>query len=515
MAGWFGLAQFSSVSCAEPPNPVVSTNILCPGSPFATEIYVHNSGVPGPVIMIAGGAHGNEPAGALAAERIRHWPLLRGKLVVVPRANVPALNAGKRLSPGVAKELANLNRNYPRAEKTEPPRGEAAGAIWAAALEHHPDWVLDLHEGFDFHSVNSNSVGSSIIAFPETTCLQAANSMLTAVNGSVTNPSAKFVVRRGPVDGSLARAAGAVLQIPAMTLETTSKQPIELRVSQHQIMVRQLFLDLGMLENRRDGIASTTNSPFATAREPLRIALYQGAGTGGAGPTNLLRKLNVPGHAAIRQISAAEIQSGTLSQFEVVIFAGGSASRQAAALEEAGRAAVQQFVRRGGGYIGICAGAYLATSGYSWSLKLINAKTLSSKWQRGRGQVKVELSPAGQTMLGSRAGLLDVLYANGPVVGAANQADLPDYEVLAWFRTELAQHDTPVGIMVNSPAIFAASCQRGRVVCISPHPEQTDGLEDFVPRAVAWVSKRTDSVESPISHSTTKSSSPTSPTPTL
>jgi predicted deacylase len=36
------------------------------------------SGEPGPVVMIVGGVHGNELAGARAAEQIRHWTLARG-----------------------------------------------------------------------------------------------------------------------------------------------------------------------------------------------------------------------------------------------------------------------------------------------------------------------------------------------------------------------------------------------------------------------------------------------------
>ena len=52
--------------------PIIVTNVLVPGSRFATEAYVHDTGVTGPTMMIIGGAHGNEPAGALAAEVI-HW----------------------------------------------------------------------------------------------------------------------------------------------------------------------------------------------------------------------------------------------------------------------------------------------------------------------------------------------------------------------------------------------------------------------------------------------------------
>ena len=147
---------------------------------------------------------------------------------------------------------------------------------------------------------------------------------------------------------------------------------------------------------------------------------------------------------------------------------------------------MEKFVGRGGGYIGICAGAYLATSGYPWSLHLINAKTLSPKWKRGRAELKMELTPAGGEIFGGPTNL-DVLYHQGPVVGPAGVTNLPPYEPLAYFRTEVASNDTPKGIMINSPAIFAGTFQKGRVLCISPHPEQTAGLEYIVPQAVNWV----------------------------
>jgi len=95
--------------------PLSTTNTLLAGSRFATEVYVHDSGVAGPVVMIVGGVHGNEPAGANAAEVIRRYPITKGKLVVIPRANVTALAADKRLIPDLDTNLGNLNRNYPRA----------------------------------------------------------------------------------------------------------------------------------------------------------------------------------------------------------------------------------------------------------------------------------------------------------------------------------------------------------------------------------------------------------------
>lgn len=96
----------------------------------------------------------------------------------------------------------------------------------------------------------------------------------------------------------------------------------------------------------------------------LRVALYKGPGTGGAGPPNLMNRLNHPPESSITEISPEEIQKNVLTNYDVVIFGGGSGSKEAAAIGEVGRSNVVQFVSNGGGYVGICAGAYLATSGY-------------------------------------------------------------------------------------------------------------------------------------------------------
>ena len=226
-------------------------------------------------------------------------------------------------------------------------------------------------------------------------------------------------------------------------------------------------------------------SPPSSAK--IKIALYKGPGTGGNGPPDLIKTLNDSNATtSIVEVSPDEIRAGVLTNFDIVIFAGGSGSQEAKAIGPEGREQVKQFVGRGGGYIGICAGAYLATSGYPWSLDIINARTLSPKWQRGRAVVKMELTSEGEKIIGG-SNHVDVIYHQGPIVGPADVATLPPYEPLAFFRTEVASNDTPKGIMINSPAIFAGTFENGRVVCISPHPEQTAGLEYIVPQAVKWV----------------------------
>jgi hypothetical protein len=61
------------------------------------------------------------------------------------------------------------------------------------------------------------------------------------------------------------------------------------------------------------------------------------------------------------------------------------------------------------------------------------------------------------------------------------------YETLIAFRSELAENDTPAGVMVNAPAMVRGTYGLGRGVRFpSPHPEQTAGLEPLVEKAIRW-----------------------------
>ena len=84
--------------------------------------------------------------------------------------------------------------------------------------------------------------------------------MLDAINATVEEADHKFLILRGPVKGGIARSASDLLGTHAMILETTSaKQPLDLRVRQHQLMVRWLLEDLKMLPAGFD--------PFAKSEE--------------------------------------------------------------------------------------------------------------------------------------------------------------------------------------------------------------------------------------------------------
>lgn len=196
---------------------------------------------------------------------------------------------------------------------------------------------------------------------------------------------------------------------------------------------------------------------------------------------------------AVSPVTPEAIREGKLKDFDVLIHPGGSGGGQGRALEAPGREAVREFVRKGGGFIGICAGAYLATDDYEWSLGLIEARAIDRKhWARGKGTVEVELSPAAKEFFGTGAAPIAVHYAQGPLLGRRewDNPRAPEYESLGIYRTGIAEKGAPEGIMPGTSAIVRTAYEKGRVFVFSPHPEMTEGLGFMVERAVTWVAKR-------------------------
>jgi len=62
-------------------------------------------------------------------------------------------------------------------------------------------------------------------------------------------------------------------------------------------------------------------------------------------------------------LGPSEVRAGRRTGQDVVVFTGGRGSFQGRFLGEDGRARVRDFGREGGGYVGICAGAYMALQG--------------------------------------------------------------------------------------------------------------------------------------------------------
>jgi glutamine amidotransferase-like uncharacterized protein len=187
---------------------------------------------------------------------------------------------------------------------------------------------------------------------------------------------------------------------------------------------------------------------------------------------------------------ADDIKSGKLKDIDVLIQPGGSGGNQGRQLGEEGREKIRVFVSHGGGYLGICAGSYLATADYEWSLNILDAKVVDrAHWARGKGTVEIELSAQGKQSLKNKNDRLQIHYAQGPLLAPVNNPDIPDFQTLATFKTEIALNGAPQGVMLGTTAAAEGQFGRGRVICFSPHPEMTKGIENLIQNAINSVNQ--------------------------
>lgn len=239
-------------------------------------------------------------------------------------------------------------------------------------------------------------------------------------------------------------------------------------------------------EERAEPATAPSTAPSSTL---VRVAIYDHLAGKSKGSVNLVQFLTPANGFTSTIVSPQDLRDGVLKDYDVLIVPGGSGSKQAERIEPSGRENIRNFVKGGGGFVGICAGSYLASSDYTWSLNLLNAKVLDRKhWARGTGPVQLKMTDSGKDAL-HQADEVEVYYGQGPLLAPDDEKDLPKYEELATYASEVTKEGVPGGVMVGTTAIARAPFGDGRVICFSPHPEVVDGPNEMIMKGVRWAAK--------------------------
>jgi putative intracellular protease/amidase len=236
-------------------------------------------------------------------------------------------------------------------------------------------------------------------------------------------------------------------------------------------------------------VAAPASWPTNAPSEGLKVAIFSDSGVDLECVQATLNILSTNSGFVPSTIDGASIRSGGLAAFDVVMFPGGSGGGQAEALGQAGCARVEEFVAGGGGFVGTCAGAYLAALGYSepssW-LDIVDASVLDiDHWARGTGMAQVRILDPSNVIVAGLGETITARYVNGPLLGPGGTAALPDYQQIAVFISDICDN-APPGIMPGTTCMTTSTYQLGRCVLFSFHPELTAGLEQLDVRAVMW-----------------------------
>lgn len=199
-------------------------------------MYVYDSGVPGPTSFVVGGVHGDERAGYLVADDVATWGVPAGRLVVLSRANVPAIGADTRTG-----RTGDLNRQFP---PLRAPTSALARAIWNEVSVVDPDLFVDLHEARRLYT--EGSLAQTLGYYPVGNVEDMAGEALAAVNETVADERYRFYRRilPGPLEhpqGPLVKRMALETTTPSYIVETYRSLPLANRMAQQKRLVRTLL----------------------------------------------------------------------------------------------------------------------------------------------------------------------------------------------------------------------------------------------------------------------------------
>ncbi len=237
--------------------------------------------------------------------------------------------------------------------------------------------------------------------------------------------------------------------------------------------------------------SSNSEVPEQSASK-IKVAVFSGNGASPVCVTETLEALKIDKGVEGKAVDGNDVAAGKLQDFDLIIFPGGSGSKELNNLGKNGVDSVRNFVlEKGKGLIGICAGGFMtmSTEGYP-SLKLSNYKQLDRPhYNRGRGLVQFKLTEQGTKYFPElKEHDLFLQYYDGPVMQLKDSTK-EDTSELGKFVSDIHPDDfAPSGLTPGKTFIYFEDAGKGKVFGIAGHPEATPGMRWIVPRMARLVS---------------------------
>ncbi len=129
------------------------------------------------------------------------------------------------------------------------------------------------------------------------------------------------------------------------------------------VIIITIASGLWILKLHNSKITNTTQK--VSCHRTIRVAIYNDTGVWGSGIDAIMLYLKSRG-ISFSLINATAIKNGGLENFTILIMPGGWAYDYWLALGYKGNEMIKEFVKDGGAYLGICAGAYYASKAIMW-----------------------------------------------------------------------------------------------------------------------------------------------------
>ena len=241
---------------------------------YELNVYKITGKLPGKTLLIIGGIQGDEPGGFLSADLYADMKLVRGNLIVVPRANFYSIILNRR------QVNEDMNRKFSGSSREN---YEAQVVSILKRLIMESDCLLNLHDGSGFYRDtwqdkmrNPHRYGQSIIVDCEEyrdantgtvlTLGRMARDAISKINDQIDNPDYFFHFNnhrtRAPDSLHPEQRKSATYYalfecgIPAFGIETSKSLPLKTRVYHHNLAVNS-FMEMFDIAPEIPGIGLT------------------------------------------------------------------------------------------------------------------------------------------------------------------------------------------------------------------------------------------------------------------
>ncbi|MBO4304526.1 MAG: hypothetical protein J6A21_08070 [Lentisphaeria bacterium] len=200
----------------------------------------------------------------------------------------------------------------------------------------------------------------------------------------------------------------------------------------------------------------------------LKTGFFVGDGSNGNGVFLWARLLQYSPQIELTLLDGEDIRKGALSKLDLLVIPGGSSRRQYLNVTEEGGEKIREFVKKGGSYVGICAGFHCTLD------KPDRFRLMPYTYRQGAGgfraKVAIDINEQGAKLLEIPGGRYFVSYSRGPISKEVKKWQHGQAETLAVYRSTVS-HIGKNSDFMGAPAMIFGNYGKGKVIATSFHPE--------------------------------------------
>ena len=225
--------------------------------------------------------------------------------------------------------------------------------------------------------------------------------------------------------------------------------------------------------------------------KPLRVAVFVGSGARNVGAFRWLQITTCAKDMEPVFVDGASVRNGALDDADVLVIPGGWSGGEAETLEADGREKVKDFVRRGGGYIGTCAGCCLAMESHKTHKDMLHMIPYTFGPGGGAAEMPIAFNQLAKEMCGIPRKTWRIRYSHGPVPVPSTPVPGSDVKVIATYAGDINSMGEPARkSMARQAAVIAGTYGKGRLFVSAVHPESDVNDHEILRCAFEYVSGR-------------------------